>query len=218
MNRLAIETATRHCQVALECHGRILSRKGEGPRMHAEALLPWIGELLAEAGIGYHDLDRLVVDRGPGGFTSLRIGLGVAQGIAVAHDLPVHPVSSLAALARAGAPPNWRGRVLAALDARMGEIYTCWFDLEPGHPPGALGAERLLAPQRLEDAGSTPFVAVGDAFDVHAGALGEVAARADRVVADAWPTAEALLALAGHVEPVPAHRIEPVYLRDKVTN
>jgi len=218
MKRLAIETATRHCQLALDVDGRVLTRRGEGPRMHAEVLLPWIDEVLGEADIGYGDLNALVVDRGPGGFTSLRIGLGVAQGIAIAHDLPVHSVSSLAALAVAGAPDGWHGQVLAALDARMGEIYAGRFDIAPDRAPEPLGAERLLAPERLTVPDGGPFIAVGDAFDVHAASLKPVAERAEQVIADAWPTAEALLELAHYVQAVPAHRVEPTYLRDNVTS
>ncbi|MFU8878099.1 MAG: tRNA (adenosine(37)-N6)-threonylcarbamoyltransferase complex dimerization subunit type 1 TsaB, partial [Wenzhouxiangellaceae bacterium] len=160
-NLLAIETATRACSVALIHDGRLLQRSGMDARMHAEVLLPWIGELLAEAGIGYHDLDALAVDRGPGGFTSLRIGLGIAQGIALAHDLPCHPVSSLAALALAARPEDYKGRMLAAIDARMGEIYAGWFDFDDQGKPPPRGPELLLPPADLKPVDDTPFIAAG---------------------------------------------------------
>lgn len=218
MNRLAIETATRVCSVALECDGRRIVRRGEGVRMHAEVLLPWIGELLTDAAIGYTELDSIAVDRGPGGFTSLRLGLGVAQGIAIARDLPCHPISSLQALAEAARPAEYRGRLLAALDARMGEIYAGWFDLAPGCPPQLVGRERLLRPAELASPDSIPFVVAGDAWTAYPGQFS--AALDDgclAVIDDAWPDATALLRLAGFVPAVEAAAVEPLYLRDKVT-
>ena len=231
MKRLAIETATAACSVALDCDGEILVRRGEGARMHAEVLLPWIEALLAEAGIGYVDLDALVVDRGPGGFTSLRLGLGVAQGIALACDLPCHPVSSLQALAETARPQDdhrkHRGPMLAALDARMGEIYAAWFDLEPGRAPTLLGCERLLAPVELlppEEFRSTPgtparLLAAGDALETYAETLpAELHTAIATIVGPARPDATALLRLAGTAPAVAGGAIEPVYLRDQVTS
>lgn len=204
------------CSVALGVDGAVLARRELTPRGHASRVVPWIGQLLAEAGLGYADLDRLAVGRGPGGFTSLRIGLGIIQGIALAHDLPVAPVSSLAALAHAAVPGD--GPILALIDARMGEVYAGWFDK---HSAGL----RELAPELVQDpraiglkgarggwrlAGSGLAVA-GEALR---GRLG------DAVVAwqpDAWPLAESVLALAADVEAVPAWRVEPNYLRDRVT-
>ena len=169
MIRLAIETATRACSVALAWDGHRIERRGQGNRMHAEVLLPWIESLLAESGLSFAALEAVVVDRGPGGFTSLRLGLGVAQGIAIAHDLPCHPVSSLQALAEAARPAGHRGRMLATLDARMGEVYAGWFELAPGRPPQLVGKEMLLAPNELLAPDSMPFIAAGDGLLAHAG-------------------------------------------------
>lgn len=219
MKRLAIETSTRACSVALECDGRCIVRRGDGARMHAEVLLPWIGQLLAEAGIGFSALDSIVVDRGPGGFTSLRLGLGVAQGIAIAQDLPCHPVSSLQALAEAARPADYRGRLLAALDARMGEVYAGWFDLTPGLAPQRIGHEQLLRPEELAAPDSAPFVVAGDAWTAYSGQFAAALhAGCSASIADAWPDALALLRLADSVPAVEAGAVAPVYLRDKVTS
>jgi len=217
MNLLAIETATEACSVALVEGNRRLQRLGIGSRIHAEALLPWIAELLSEAGLGYADLDGIAVDRGPGGFTSLRLGLGVAQGIGLAHDLPVWPVSSLAALALAARPEGYRGRMLAALDARMGEIYAGWFSFKD-YWPQPEGSEFLCSPDGLAPLDGEPFAGVGSAFssferELRAG----LGAGLKNVDAGAWPTAIAVVTLAAKSDPVAAHALEPVYLRDRVT-
>ena len=101
MNLLAIETATETCSVALSINGEVMELYEHAPRQHAELLLPWVRQLLAEAGLTFNSLDGIAFSRGPGSFTSLRIGIGVVQGLAWASDLPVVPVSSLAATAQA---------------------------------------------------------------------------------------------------------------------
>lgn len=217
MNRLAIETAFETCSVALDCGGEVRTRAKTEPRAHGSLLLPFIDELLAEAGIGYGDLDALIVDRGPGSFTSLRIGLGVAQGLALAHDLPVHPVSSLAMIAATGRSSDGPDRVLAAMDARMGEIYTAVFRFDHDRPV-LEGAETLCAPEDLP-APDGEAQAVGTAFAVHAGALPrELVERLDPIRSDVPPDAAVLLRLAADIDPVEAHTLAPVYLRDNVAN
>ncbi|MDT8438115.1 MAG: tRNA (adenosine(37)-N6)-threonylcarbamoyltransferase complex dimerization subunit type 1 TsaB [Wenzhouxiangellaceae bacterium] len=219
MKRLAIETATRVCSVALAIDGEVIRRSGDDPRMHATVLLPWIAELLAEAGIGYRDLDALAVDRGPGGFTSLRIGLGVAQGIALAHDLPCYPVSCLAAMAYVAGVPDVDQRAIVLLDARMDEVYTCAYSFDRVGQPVALVAEQLLAPEAVEPPADGPFVAVGDGLTRYGERLDpQMGANCTRRMPDGMPTAVALLALATAVTPIQAHELAPVYLRDRVTH
>lgn len=187
--------------------------------MHAEVLLPWINELLAEAELAFGDLDGIAVDRGPGGFTSLRIGLGVAQGIALAHDLPCYPVSSLAAMAHASGHRAPRQRVLAALDARMGEIYAGWFVFDEAGWPQPDGPERLLSPQALSLPDDGPFIAVGDALVNYAD---ELKPRLDRACSsiepDVIPTSASVATLAKRAQPQSGHALAPVYLRDQVTS
>lgn len=216
MKILAIETAFETCSVALAVDGETLERTRTEPRAHGRLLLPFADELLAEAGIGYADLDALAVDRGPGSFTSLRIGLGVVQGLALAHDLPVHPVSSLAMIAAAGRDPEGPPRVLAAMDARMGEVYAAVFDFENGRPRLA-GQEVLCAPAELPDPGASAQ-GVGTAFSIHAPSLPPIIVDAlEGTRCDVRPSAPKLLELARTVETVEATALAPVYLRDQVT-
>ena len=217
MNILAIETATEACSVALVDGDRRLQRQAIGARVHAAALLPWISELLADTGLTHAELDGIAVDRGPGGFTSIRLGLGVAQGIGLAHDLPAYPVSSLAALAQAARPAGYTGRFLAALDARMGEVYAGWFSFE-NKQIHAIGDEILCAPGALQPLDDSPFIAAGSAFSSYGSELRAALGRGLKSeLADAWPTALAVADLAIGIEPVAAHELEPIYLRDRVT-
>jgi len=125
MNLLAIDTATESCSAAALAGERLVARSELAPRRHGELLLPMCEEVLAEAGLRRHDLDAIAVGCGPGAFTGVRLAISAAQGIALALDIPVVPVSSLAALAMQ-APANG-GPILAVIDARMGEIYAGQF-------------------------------------------------------------------------------------------
>ncbi|MEO8748044.1 MAG: tRNA (adenosine(37)-N6)-threonylcarbamoyltransferase complex dimerization subunit type 1 TsaB, partial [Rhodanobacter sp.] len=98
MNLLALETTTEACSVALVHGDQLLVRSELAPRRHTDLVLPMANALLAEAGLGRHALDAIAVGRGPGAFTGVRIGVAFAQGMALALDLPVVAVSSLAAL------------------------------------------------------------------------------------------------------------------------
>lgn len=217
MMRLALETATDFCSVALEVDGKLYLREALAPRKHAELLLPWITELLAEADCNYADLDALAVSHGPGGFTSLRIGLAVAQGIALAHDLPIHPVSTLAVLAHAVDPEARGGPLLAVLDARMQEVYAGWFLTEDGRHVAA-GPEQVLPPSQLVAPTAGPWRVAGSGLDQYPEAVEQaLGVQMGEGLLQRWPHAKSVLALAGSVPAVPAWELEPVYVRDQVT-
>ncbi|MDR1076461.1 MAG: tRNA (adenosine(37)-N6)-threonylcarbamoyltransferase complex dimerization subunit type 1 TsaB [Xanthomonadaceae bacterium] len=220
MRLLAFETSTEACSVALYLDGEIRERFAVAPRRHAELALPWAEQLLAEAGIGKTQLDVVAVGRGPGAFTGVRLGVALAQGIALALDLPVTPVSTLQALA-AGAPvvasPQ---RILAAIDARMGEIYAACYQRE-ANVWQVLAAERVLPPDRLELPGGTDWYAVGTGLGAVAGAL--ASRMPERFVfrdPAALPRAAAVAALGAGAfargEAVAPEHVEPAYLRNHV--
>lgn len=151
MHLLAFDTATEACSVALSVDGAIRERFEVAPRRHAELALPWAEALLAEAGVARSALDAIAVSRGPGAFTGVRLGISIAQGLALALDRPVVPVSTLAVLAMRAGPvdPAESTPVLAAIDARMGEVYLGTF-LRAGDDVRALAPERVVAPGRVE--------------------------------------------------------------------
>lgn len=206
------------CSVALQAGTTVLTRSELAPRGHASLLLPWIGELLTEAGLGYADLDRIAVGRGPGGFTSLRIGLSVSQGIALAHGLPIAPVSSLAALAEAADPEGAHERVLALIDARMGEVFAGWFRRSGGRL-ALLDRELVLAPERLQAPEAGAWLVAGSGLAVYPELIeAQLGAAVAGLRPQLWPGAEQVLALGRAVAALPAWQVEPVYVRDQVTS
>lgn len=145
MNLIAIETSAEACSAALWHDGAVFERFAVAPRGHSELILGMIDEVLAEGGVSRKGLDGVVFGRGPGSFTGVRIATGVAQGIAFALDVPAVPVSTLAILAQGVRRVRGARRVLAAFDARMGEVYwaSCAAD---GDSPMALAAEEVVCP------------------------------------------------------------------------
>ena len=147
MRLLALDTATEACSAAIFRDGVVDERYEVMGRGHAGRLLPMADELLRAAGMAVTDLDAIAFGRGPGGFTGLRIAAGVAQGLAAGIGKPVLPVSDLAALAAAGARTSGAGRVLACMDARMGQVYWAAFDCSGGAPV-AVTEEHLVGSGR----------------------------------------------------------------------
>ncbi|CAN5591392.1 tRNA (adenosine(37)-N6)-threonylcarbamoyltransferase complex dimerization subunit type 1 TsaB [soil metagenome] len=221
MKLLAFETATEACSVALWVDGTVRERFEVAPRRHAELALPWAGQLLAEAGITKSQLDAVAVGRGPGAFTGVRLSVALAQGIALALDRPVVPVSTLAALAMRA--PS--GRILAAIDARMGEVYSGTFVLREagsGKELAALGEEVVGVPDavQLPDQASD-WHGIGTGFAALDGALqARLGGRFIDVDAAALPHAIDVARLAAAAfaggKGVAPDRVEPAYLRNKV--
>lgn len=181
--------------------------------------LPWAEQLLAEAGISRRQLDAIAVGRGPGAFTGVRLAIGIAQGIALALDLPVLAISTLQVLALRA--PAEASHVLACIDARMGEVYAGLFERQ-GEALLTLGSEVVCAPEAVLLPQSAPqWAGVGTGL-----AAGEMplqqrfAGRLSSVDAAALPHAADLLALALPAalrgEGVAPERVEPAYLRDNV--
>ncbi|NNJ83882.1 MAG: tRNA (adenosine(37)-N6)-threonylcarbamoyltransferase complex dimerization subunit type 1 TsaB, partial [Gammaproteobacteria bacterium] len=130
MKILAIDTATDACSVSLHMDGQYRDSHEIAPRKHAEILLPRIEALLSAAALSPRDLDALAFGRGPGAFTGVRIATGVIQGLAFGADLPVVPISSLHALAQGAWRERGEKNILAAFDARMGEVYWGAYQLD----------------------------------------------------------------------------------------
>lgn len=220
MKLLAIDTATEACSAALLCDQDLSEEFEIAPRRHAELILPMVDRLLARAGLQLAGLDALAFGRGPGAFTGVRIAAGVAQGLAFAANLPVVPVSTLAALA-AGHDGN-ATRLLCAIDARMGEVYWCPFAVDTAGKTVPTGSERVSAPGDIAVPGSGPCYGLGSGWErypeILRECLGVAYAGHD---SDRYPRARdiALLARTEYAagRAVPAEQAVPVYLRDRVT-
>ena len=217
MKLLAFELATEACSVALWVDGEVRERFEVAPRRHAELALPWAGELLAEAGLARTQLDAVALGRGPGAFTGVRLAIAVAQGVALALDCPLVPVSTLAALALQAQGP----RVLAAIDARMGEVYTGAFERRDGDAI-ACSPEAVGDPAAFDLPGEGgDWQGVGTGFAAVNRSLGQrLAGRLSSVDAGALPRAGDVARLAilacARGEAVAPERVEPAYLRNNV--
>lgn len=221
MKLLAIETATEACSVALHCDGTVIERHALAPRRHAELLLPWIDELLAEAGLGKRALDAIAVGRGPGAFTGVRLAVAVVQGLAMALDRPVLPVSTLATLAQPLLDSLAEGELaLAAIDARMGEVYLGAFGRGSDGIAEPAGEERLGTPAEIV-LPETTVIGAGTGFGAGDGVLARrLSKRLRHCDPAALPHAAdtARLGIAAHAagRGIAPERLEPAYLRDKV--
>lgn len=217
MKLLAFELATEACSVALWVDGEVRERFEVAPRRHAELALPWAGELLADAGIARSQLDAIALGRGPGAFTGVRLAIAIAQGVALALDRPLIPVSTLAALALQAPGP----RVLAAIDARMGEVYTGAFERRDDDLV-ACAPEAVGDPARFELPGDLAgWHGVGTGFAAVEGALQQrLAGRMASIDAAALPRAADVARLAvpacARGEAMAPERVEPAYLRNNV--
>ena len=217
MKLLAVETATEACSVAVWVDGQVRERFEIAPRRHTELVLPWAEALLAEAGINRSQVDAIAVGRGPGAFTGVRLAIGIAQGIALALDRQVVAVSSLAALALGANTP---GRCLAAIDARMGEVYLGAFACDDGGLI-ALSPEVVVKPDAAIIPDGDGWYGAGTGFAASEGALqARMAGRLAVVDAQALPHAAEVARLAvaalARGEGQAPERVEPAYLRNDV--
>ncbi|MGD8639698.1 MAG: tRNA (adenosine(37)-N6)-threonylcarbamoyltransferase complex dimerization subunit type 1 TsaB [Gammaproteobacteria bacterium] len=218
MKLLAIETATEACSAALMIDGDIAQRFEIAPREHASKILVMIDQLMADAQLNPSQLDAVAFGRGPGAFMGVRIAAGIIQGIAFGAELPVIPVSTLAAIAQGTSHDN----VLVAIDARMREIY--WGQYRRSHASAnvtAAAPEQLLAPADVTPAdASLSWVGVGTGWQTYDTVLKERLPGVVTIDDNPYPAARSVVQLA--VEPfqqgqwVEAAEALPVYLRDQV--
>ncbi len=228
MKFLALDTASARCSVALLQGDTLITRAVDTARDHATLILPMIDGLLAEAGIPLRSLDGIAFGRGPGSFTGLRVAAAVTQGLAAGAGLPVLGISDLRALAaraRRAAPSASPGSLLlAAMDARMGEIYWGAFDAVADLPGDALLGEAVGPAESLpESLRGRVVAAAGRGLSAYpAWALG-LDIPAGSMLADAEPDAEYIARLAAAdlsrgVAWQDATAAQPVYLRDHVAH
>ena len=221
MKLLALDSATEACSAALFQDGEVSERYEVIGRGHAGRLLPMVDELLKEAGLSMADLDAIAFGRGPGGFTGLRIAAGIAQGLAAASRRRVLPVSNLAAVAAAAKRSAGAERVLACMDARMGQVYWAAFDCS-GRLPVAVTEERLSDPEGVSPPGEAAWFGAGHGFANYPGL-------AERLASRLCGTDPAILPRAGEIARIAAVELAegravdaaqalPVYLRNDVVH
>ncbi|TXY29348.1 tRNA (adenosine(37)-N6)-threonylcarbamoyltransferase complex dimerization subunit type 1 TsaB [Vibrio mimicus] len=146
---LALDTATERCSVALLVGNTVYSRSEIAPRDHTKKVLPMVDEVLKEAGVTLQELDALAFGRGPGSFTGVRIGIGIAQGLAFGANLPMIGISTLAAMAQAAYRLQGMAHIASAIDARMEEVYWGRYVRQEDGSWQAAEAECVIAPALL---------------------------------------------------------------------
>lgn len=225
MKFLALDTSTEACSVALALDGQMLALDEVCPQQHSKRILPMVQQLLADAGVNLHQLDGIIFGRGPGSFTGVRIGVSVAQGLAFGADLPVFGVSTLAAMAQAAAAQQNATEVIAAIDARMAEVYIAAFTLDEAGLMQAITPEIAAKPAALPEvltslSFSSQVLGVGTGWQTYPQVLNQLAPAllADSIL---YPSAQFMLPFASRAWQqqlfVSAEQAEPVYVRDEVT-
>lgn len=216
MKLLALDTSTEYLSLALWHDGEALSRDLLAGQRHSQLVLPMLGEMLAEAGLTLPELDCIAFGAGPGSFTGLRIGCGVAQGLAFGAGLPVVGVSTLLALAEQADAE----RVIACLDARMSEVYHAAYarsgsDWQAVHEPG------LYRPLDVPPVDGADWFGIGSGWAAHGDILkARYSGQVGEVAEQAFPHARDIARLAardfaqGNARP--AAEAAPTYIRNKV--
>ncbi len=217
MNILALETSTEYCSVALWQRGAVSERCELVGQKHSEVLMPMLDAVLRDSGLKVQDMDGIAFGKGPGSFTGVRIACGVAQGLALGADTPVAGVCTLEAVAET----SGKEKVIAALDARMGELYLAAYEKHDG------GWQTVIAPClcKAETAPSLEgsWYGAGNGFAVHGAALlarydGHL--QTEELESAIFPRAAAIARL-GAVQFAQGKGLDaalalPLYLRDRV--
>jgi tRNA threonylcarbamoyladenosine biosynthesis protein TsaB len=212
---LAIDTSTEYCSVAL-LDGEITSQEILAGQRHSELVLPMVKRLLDEAGLTLAQLDGIAFGAGPGSFTGLRIACGVAQGLAFGAGLPVIGICTLEALAHEAGGRS----VIAALDARMSEIYHAAYE-KTAAGWRSVSEPTLCQPGNAPLVQGTEWTACGSGFDLYNQVLlDRYHGQVRHVVPCLRPHARAVVELAAPrfatglgIDPAAA---APLYIRNKV--
>ncbi len=204
MTYLCIDTSTPYLSLALEHNGQVFAVHMEAGQKHAELILPQLTSLLTKAQVSLQDIDLIAYAQGPGSFTGLRIGIGVAQGLGFAHDIDLVGIPNLDVLASL-APPH--EQVLCAIDARMGEVFYAWYNTKTSE---RLSDYQVGKPAEIT-CSSLDAIGVGNAFALYADQLPVKGDSLMPVATDYLP-----LMKSGRYEPICAELAELLYVRNKV--
>ncbi|WCE30549.1 tRNA (adenosine(37)-N6)-threonylcarbamoyltransferase complex dimerization subunit type 1 TsaB [Vibrio sp. SCSIO 43137] len=219
---LALDTSTENCSVALLVGDKTFSRSEVSPRGHTTKVLPMVDEVLKEAGVSLNELDALAFGRGPGSFTGVRIGIGIAQGLAFGADLPMIGVSTLKAMAQAVYRSQGQKYVASAIDARMSEVYWGRYQRQDSGDWLATDEECVIPPAELKSVvgeDSESWYQAGTGWAAYSDELSSLDIETEETQV-LYPEAEDIAFLAqfelAKGNTVAAEESSPVYLRDKV--
>lgn len=225
MKILAIDTATEACSVALLDENSCDEIFEVIPRQHTERVLPMVDEMLNKANYSLSQMDALAFNCGPGSFTGVRVATSVVQGLAFSANLPVVPVSSLAALAQMAFRLEQKENSLSTIDARMKEMYWALYHCVDGIMQ-LVETEMVTTADKVatfpEGSNNTEWHAIGSGWDTFKDELSQ----SQRVnitssTSGAFPHAQDIAVLAQHAfeqgAVVTAEEAIPTYVRNEVT-
>lgn len=220
MNILALDTCTESCSAALLYQGELFERAEITQRGHSDLILGMMDELFEQAGTDISVVEALAFGRGPGSFTGVRVGVGVAQGIAYARDIPVIPISSLAATAQGVVDLFDVDYIAVAMDARMGEVYGASYQVKDGLVV-LMDEEKVCPPEQFKPINEQSWLGIGSGWAEYDAVLKEnFVGHLKEVSTQHFPQAASIIKLAQvEVEVgrlLPAEQALPVYLRDNV--
>jgi tRNA threonylcarbamoyladenosine biosynthesis protein TsaB len=219
MRILALDASTEICAVALGGEEGFEERAEIAGQRHSELLLPMIRLLLADAGTSLQALDGVAFGAGPGSFTGLRIACGIAQGLALGAALPLVGISTLAAMAEVARQRGACARVVAALDARMHEVYVAAYEYD-GVRWDERVAPAVVKPETAPLPPGAGWLGAGGAFAAYPALRLRLAGALADCDAGITPTASAIGTLAlprfAAREGVPARDAAPLYVRYRV--
>ena len=216
MKILALETSTEYCSVALWQDGVVTGKNENVGQKHSEVLMAMLDGVLCEAGIKLAQLDGIAFGAGPGSFTGVRIACGVSQGLALGAKLPVIGICTLQAVAHG----SGQDKVIAALDARMAEVYFAVYEKRDGEWL-TVCAPCLCLPQDTPAVEGDGWLGAGSGFAAHGTVLQQrYAGQLSAIDAACVPQAGAIAELAAPMFAaglgLDAAQAMPLYLRDKV--
>lgn len=208
MKTLALETSTDACSVALLTDDSCEQIYEVAPRQHGKFLLPWIESLLTAQEINFQELDVLSFGSGPGSFTGLRIACGVIQGLSLAKNIPIIPISSFRTLAQAVSEKNDKRPVLICQDARMNEVYYSGYEYNSETElMEAVIPEALCKPEQISFPTDKDWIVVGDGWKLY------FAIKAEEVYPEAMQVAKIARKLFHAGIRFSAEEVFPAYLR-----
>ncbi len=222
MNLLAIETSTDACSVALLSDSNVLVDHRVAAQQHGALVIPMVDAIMAKAQLRPSQLDGLVFGRGPGSFTGVRIGVALAQGIALGADIGVVGISTLHSVAQGAFRVHGEKKVAVCLDARMKEVYLATFELDDSQLMLPSGEEYVCPPEDIvRHVSKDKWCWVGNGADCYAEHLFEdFAVSAHAIRGEQGPNAQDHLALAQPLiksgKLLAPEDAMPVYLRNKV--
>ncbi|WP_206485444.1 tRNA (adenosine(37)-N6)-threonylcarbamoyltransferase complex dimerization subunit type 1 TsaB [Thalassotalea sp. G2M2-11] len=222
-NYIAIDASTEACSVALLVDKQVFHEFELCPQSHSLVLLPMIDRLLKQAGCQLSELDGLIFGQGPGSFTGVRIGIGVAQGLAFSAELPVVGVSTLQAMAQLAYEKFQQSKVVSLIDARMSEVYLGGYQVNEQGLMMPVLDEAVLSPKKVAEyltAFNDGIYGVGTGWDAYASELTVKKLNLDSPQV-LYPDAKAMLTLGQFAfaqgKSVNAENAQPVYVRDTVS-